>query len=497
MREKLSKDRKCDVNFPIAILGAGFSGIGTAIRLKKAGIQSFTIFERASQVGGTWRDNQYPGAACDVSSHVYSYSFEQNPNWSRGFSEAKEIQQYLLNLVEKWDLRRHLRLNAEVVSAHWDAGSGLWKLRLKQGEVVEARVIVSGVGGLVDPAYPDIKGLSRFSGEIFHTARWSEDIDLKDRRVAVIGTGASAVQVVPSIAPLVEKLSVFQRTPAWVMPKPDKIYSDREKRLLARFPFLLRMSRFIKYWMSEIFGPIVFLDSKRLSALGETASRKHLRKQVQDAELRAKLLPNFQFGCKRVLISNDYWRSFNRSNVELVVDPIGEITGAGVHTKDGRLHAVDAIVLATGFALGLATAPFKIEGKDGLQLADAWKNGAEAYKGVTVAGFPNFFMLMGPNTGPGHTSVLVYVEAQIDYTIQAIRALMKKNWKSVDVKKQVMERYNQGLQRRMKYMVWSSGCNSWYLSEDGKNHALYPGYAAEYVLRIRKFRPSQYEVAYF
>jgi cation diffusion facilitator CzcD-associated flavoprotein CzcO len=349
----------------------------------------------------------------------------------------------------------------------------------------------------VDPALPDIKGLHSFTGEIFHTARWNHDYDLTGRRVAVIGTGASAVQVVPSIAGQVEKLHVFQRTPAWVVPKRDKLYSERAKRFFSRFPLALRISRAIKYWLSELFGPIVFLDSRRLSKIGEVGSLAHLRAQVQNPELRAKLTPDFQFGCKRILISDDYWASFERENVELVTDPIEEIRSTGIETKDGTNRSVDAIVLATGFALGLAQAPFPVTGRGGRSLDEVWRDGAVAYKGMTVAGFPNWFILMGPNTGPGHTSVLVYTEAQIAHALQAIHKLRDEGLKYVDVRQAVQDRYNERLQGRMKHMVWSTGCNSWYLSEDGSNHSLYPGFAAEYVLRTRRFEPSDYEIASF
>jgi cation diffusion facilitator CzcD-associated flavoprotein CzcO len=477
---------------PIAIIGAGFAGIGMGIRLLKAGIRSFTIFERAGEIGGTWRDNTYPGAACDVPSHVYSYSFEPYPGWSRVFAESGEIQDYLLRVVDKWKLRPHLRLSTEIVEARFDEAQGSWLLTTGADETIRARVVVAAMGGLVDPALPDIKGLQGFAGEIFHTARWNHDYDLAGKRVGVIGTGASAVQVVPGIAREVASLSVFQRTPAWVMPKLDHRYSERAKRAFARFPLLLRTSRAVRYWLSELFGPMVFLDAPRLSRIGERASLAHLRRQVRDPELRAKLTPHFQLGCKRILISDDYWASFERENVHLITEPIAEIHRDGIETRDGVHHAVDAIVLATGFSVGLASAPFPIVGLTGRTLDDAWRGGAVAYKGMAVAGFPNWFILMGPNTGPGHTSVLVFTEAQIRHVAGAIRRLRDEGLRYLDVKQPVQDRYNLGIARRMRHMVWGSGCNSWYLSEDGSNHALYPGFAAEYALRTRRFRPSDY-----
>ncbi len=482
-------------DLPIAIVGAGFAGIGAAIRLLQAGIDSFTIFERAPEIGGTWRDNGYPGAACDVPSHAYSLSFEQNPGWTRRFSPSAEIQAYLLGLVEKWGLRSRLRLDTEIVAARFDEEEGQWTLESSRGESATARVVISCVGGLVDPALPEIEGLASFSGEIFHTARWNHACDLTGRRVAVIGTGASAVQVVPEIAPRVARLSVFQRTPAWVVPKLDRRYSERARRLFARFPLLLRASRFLQQAQAELQGPMIFLDSPRLSALGERMSLRHLRAQVADPALREKLRPRFQFGCKRILLSDDYWATFERPNVELVTEPIARIAPSGIETRDGARRELDAIVLATGFALGLANAPFRVIGRGGRSLDEAWSDGASAYKGMSVSGFPNWFILMGPNTGPGHTSVLLYTEAQIEHVLGAIRRLRGEGLRSIEVRREAQERWNAGIQGRMKHMVWSSGCKSWYLSEDGSNHSLYPGFATEYVLRTRRFDARDYLLA--
>jgi cation diffusion facilitator CzcD-associated flavoprotein CzcO len=313
----------------------------------------------------------------------------------------------------------------------------------------------------------------------------------------VIGTGASAVQVVPSIAPEVASLSVFQRTAAWVMPKQDKVYTERWKRTATRFPSVLHTSRLLKYWASELNGPFVFLDSKRLSKMAEHVGLQHLRRQVSDGDLRKKLTPDFEFGCKRVLISDEYLSTFERENVELVTDPIRWITNEGLETEDGALHEADVIVLATGFLLGLTSPPFRMFGIGGRSIEEAWSDGVSAYKGMTVSGFPNWFTIMGPNTGPGHTSVLVLAEAQMTHAVQAIKKIMREDIKYMDVRQDVQDRYNERLQARMKHMAWSSGCKSWYLSEDGKNHTLYPGFAAEYVLRSRKLRPQDYEITRF
>ncbi|HVN64514.1 MAG TPA: NAD(P)/FAD-dependent oxidoreductase, partial [Candidatus Binataceae bacterium] len=366
-----------------------------------------------------------------------------------------------------------------------------------KGDTVTARVVICAVGGLVDPAYPDIKGLKTFAGRMFHTARWDHSYDLTGKRVGVIGTGASAIQVVPSIAPQVKQLTVFQRTAAWVVPRSDHPYSERAKQMYARHPWRLNLSRLAIYWTTELFGPMIFLDAPKLSSLGEKMAIAHLHKQVKNPELRKKLTPNYQFGCKRVLVSDDYYATFARENVELATEHIEEICPAGIKTADGKLHELDAIVLATGFDLGLTHSPFPVTGRSGKSLDETWKNGAVAYKGMTVSGFPNWFILMGPNTGPGHTSVLVYTEAQIEHALGAIRKLMSNGVKFVDIRQDVQDRYNVGIQGRMKYMVWNSGCNSWYLSEDGSNHSLYPGFAAEYALRARHFKESDYEISHF
>jgi len=491
-----SADAPADLD--VAVIGAGFAGIGSGIQLKKNGFRSFRIFERALEVGGTWRDNTYPGAACDVPSHVYSFSFELNPDWSHQYSGAAEIQAYLVHCVEKYELRPHLELGTEIEEAVFDEARGRWTLTTGAGETVTARVVISGVGGLVDPAMPDIKGLEEFRGEIFHTARWNHDFDLAGRKVGVIGTGASAVQVVPSIAPEVEKLTVFQRTASWVVPRRDIRFSERTKERFRKHPWLMRALRTFLYTMSELFGgPAVVLNAPRFKRIFERQSLRHLEASVSDPEVREKLTPHFQFGCKRILISDDYWAAFDRPNVELETGAIERVHETGIRTKDGRDHELDVIVLATGFALGLASAPFPITGRGGRRLDDVWADGAHAYKGMTVSGFPNWFILMGPNTGPGHTSVLVYTEAQIRYAVQAIRTILERDLAWVDVRPDVQDRYNEQLQRRMPWTSWSSGCNSWYLSEGGRNNALFPGLASEYVLRARHFNPNEYRTARF
>ena len=479
-------------DFPIAIIGAGFAGIAMAIQLKRAGFTSFTIFERADEIGGTWRDNTYPGAACDVPSHAYSLSFEPNPDWSRKFSPASEIQGYLLGLVDKWRLRDHIRFSTAIERAVFDEDCGHWTLDTSAGDSFTARVVVSAVGGLVDPQWPGIPGLESFGGALFHTARWDHDYDLRGKRVAVVGTGASAVQVVPAIAPIVEHLHVYQRTPAWVMPKGDGEYDAQWRQRFRRHPWMLHLSRSFKYWTSELFGPMIYLDAPRLSARAERISLRHLEDQVKDPELRKKLTPDFQFGCKRVLVSDDYWSSFERDNVDLITGKIEAITPDGIRTSDGGQRSYDALICATGFEAGLAAAPFEIVGRGECSLAQQWADGARAYKGLAISGLPNWFVLMGPNTGPGHTSVLVFTEAQIRHAKGAIEAIRREDLRFIEVKREAQDRYNESLSRRMPRMVWSN-CRSWYLSEDGTNRTLYPGPAFEYVTRTSRFEPRDYE----
>lgn len=480
--------------FPIAIIGAGFAGIGMGIQLKKAGIHSFTIFERADEVGGTWRDNTYPGCACDVPSDVYSFSFELNPDWSRTFSQWDEIQDYLLACTDKHGLRDYLRLGVGIEDASFDEDRGIWVLRTSEGETFEARAVISGVGGLVDPSVPAIEGLENYTGDSFHTARWNHDVDLTGKRVGVIGTGASAVQVIPEVAKVAKNVTVFQRTPGWVLPKMERRVKARTKQLYRRAPLVQRAVRTAKYWFSELMGPLIFLDAPRLSGAVERLAGLYLDRTVKDPVTREKLRPDFQFGCKRILLTDEYYPAFNRDNVELVTSPIREVRSGSIQTQDDE-HDIDVLVLATGFKLGLAAAPFPIRGLGGRSLDDSWASGATAYKGISVAGFPNWFIMMGPNTGPGHTSVLVYTEAQIRHAIQAIQKMMAEDLKYVTVKQHVQDSYNEGIQARMKHMVWTSGsCNSWYLNADGSNHSLYPGYAAEYVMRVRNFEASDYEI---
>lgn len=481
--------------YDVIVVGSGFSGINMGISLKRVGFENFLILERAEDVGGTWRDNTYPGCACDVPSHLYSYSFEPNPDWSSVFSGSAEIQAYIQHCARKYGLDPHLRFGQDVVGARFDEDAGLWTLRTATNLTYTARVLVSAVGGLVTTAWPDIPGREAFLGPVMHTARWNHGIDLSGKRVAVIGTGASAIQVVPSIQPRVAQLNLFQRTAPWILPKFDRSLQASTKALFRRLPLAQRTLRNAILALSElVFAPMVILDSPLRKGL-ELLARNNLW-QVRDPALRRRLTPTFNIGCKRVLISSDYYPAVQQPNVEVVSDGIARFTAAGLRTTDGREFEVDAVIMATGFRVGIAEPPFEVHGLGGKSLAQLWSGpGAKAYKGVAISGMPNFFMMLGPNTGPGHTSVLIYTEAQAAYIAQAVQTLLDKDLRYLNVQTEVMHSYHRKLQARMRYTTWTSGCRSWYLDARGENHTLFPGLATEYALSLRRFKPDEYEAA--
>jgi cyclohexanone monooxygenase len=480
--------------YEVIIVGTGFAGLGTAIKLKQAGIHNFVILEKDDGVGGTWRVNNYPGAACDVQSHLYSFSFEQNPNWSRQFAEQKEILAYLEHCADKYELRPHLRCNVEVKRATFNEDSALWQLELSSGQKLSSRFLVSGCGGLSKPSYPRIAGLEGFQGDIFHTARWRHDVGLAGKKVAVIGTGASAIQVVPSIVDKVGQLKLFQRTPPWVMEKPDRAITATEKKAFARFPRLQTLARGRLY--SELEARVMgFVVAPKIMEVVEKRALSYMDEVVKDPVLRKRLTPSYRIGCKRVLMSNEYFQALQRPNAELVTDGIVEVRAHSIVTKDGQEHAVDAIILATGFQAADATSPFDLHGKGGLSLNEHWRDGAEAYKGTTVAGFPNFFILSGPNTGLGHSSMVYMIESQIQYAMEAILHARANGLASVDVQRGVQDQYNSELQQRMGKTVWATGgCTSWYTTASGKNTTLWPGFTFQFRKQTKQFDAENYEL---
>ncbi|VBB16015.1 alpha/beta hydrolase fold domain-containing protein [Burkholderia stabilis] len=461
------------------VIGAGFAGIGMAIALQRAGIHDFVIVERSHDVGGVWRDNSYPGAACDVPSHLYSFSFEPNPAWSHVFAPQPEIHAYLQHCARKYGLARHLRFGAEVERARYDEAHALWRVTLADGTTLSAAVLVSGTGQLSRPAMPDLPGIDTFRGRAFHSAHWDHDTPLAGKRVAVVGTGASAIQFVPAIAGDVQRLVVFQRSPAYVMPRPDRAYRPWEKALFRGLPWAMKLYRASIYLRYES-RAIAFT---RLHGLMDFAVgrpfRKLLARDVPSAALRERLTPDYPIGCKRILLSSDYLAAMSRDNVELVTQRIRRVTEDGIETADGAHHPVDAIIYGTGFAATAFLSPMRITGRDGLDLNDAWRRGAQAYLGLTVPGFPNFFMLYGPNTNLGHNSIVYMLESQIAHVMRCVLAMRRDGACAIDVDARRYRRFNADVQQRLAGSVWSS-CKSWYVDASGHNSTNWPGFTLTY-----------------
>ncbi|MCA9647336.1 MAG: NAD(P)/FAD-dependent oxidoreductase [Polyangiaceae bacterium] len=487
-----------EASHEVVIIGSGFSGIALAIRLRQAGFDDFVLLERDRELGGTWRDNQYPGAACDVPAHLYSLSFEAKPDWSRAFATAPEIQDYVLSVVEKHGLRQRTLFGTRVVGLTYDETDGTWLIRT-EGDAGErslrARLVVVACGGLSNPRFPDIPGAESFAGKLFHTARWDHDFDLKGKRVAVIGTGASAIQVVPAIADQVGELCVFQRTPPWVFPRNDREFSEAQKRYFTEHPRARRWMRNTIFAVTELMS-LGMVWRTPLRRVLERVCHEHRARQVPDLLLREKLTPNYPLGCKRMLLSDDYYPALCKSHVSVVTEPIVRVSPRGIITRDVRGRDLerefDVLIAATGFDVPVDTPAFPVLGAAGRSLHTEWAQGAEAYFGVSIAGFPNLAMLMGPNTGPGHTSVLVYTEAEIERVLAMLRHMRAETLKSMDVRPEVQARFNRGVQARMRFTNWTAGCNSWYLTKHGKNTSLWPGFASEYVLRARRFSASDF-----
>jgi len=478
----------------ILIIGAGFGGIGMGIGLRKAGFDDFVILEKAADLGGTWRDNRYPGCACDVPSPLYSFSYELNPDWSRLFAPQEEIWEYLRRCAAAYGIDRHIRYDSRVESVAWDDADRLWTVRTAEGKRYRTHAVVSGAGALHLPSYPDIAGIDEFAGESFHSSRWDSAADLTGKRVAVIGTGASAIQFVPAVAGQAARLTVFQRTPPWIQPRPDVAIPDRMRAVLRTVPGAARALRYAVYWGLET-RVLGFAVDLRLMAPMEELARMHLERQVSDPELRARLTPDYTIGCKRILVSSDYYPALQRPDVDLVTDPIARITPTGVVTADGTPHEADALVFATGFRVVDAATELNVSGRGGVKLKDAWAAGVEAHRGITVPGFPNFFMLLGPNTGLGHTSVVFMIEAQVQHVLSCLRIVSRQQAATIEATEPVTRKYNDSLQRRLRRAVWSAGgCRSWYLDDAGINRAIWPGFSFEYWVRTRRARRRDYEV---
>jgi cation diffusion facilitator CzcD-associated flavoprotein CzcO len=475
----------------VIVVGTGFSGLCMGVKLREAGEDDFLMLERANDVGGTWRDNTYPGCACDVPSHLYSFSFEANPEWSRMYAPQPEIYAYLRHCAKKYDLLRHVRFNTNLVGARYDEARAKWLVQSEDGRHFECDVLVSGMGGLSNPMVPDIPGLETFQGSTFHSATWNHGYDFTGKRVAVIGSGASAIQFVPQIAPLVDQLDYYQRTPAWVVPKDDRPLTDKEKADFRAHPYRQRLQRIKQYWLMEARFLAFKFKPEWMGLVAKVAKHK-IARAINDPAVRAKITPDYTPGCKRLLISNDYYPALGRTNVAVITEGIQAVTPRGVITRDGVERPADAIVFGTGFRVQDPIPPRTVFGRGGQDLAEVWKDGPEAYKGITVAGFPNFFILMGPNTGLGHNSMVFMIESQVRYVTEALKTMKERRIKALDVKPQAQRRFIDKIQEDLKSTVWSSGCKSWYLNDKGRNISLWPSFTFAYRLRTRSFDIAQY-----
>lgn len=480
-----------DMHVRILVIGAGFGGIAAGVGLKQAGQHSFLILERENDVGGVWRDNDYPGCACDVQSNLYSFSFAPNPHWSRHFSPQKEIHDYLRQCASTFGLTPHLRLGHEVIRMNWHEQQGLWEVQTNQG-VFHAQAVIGGFGSLSDPAIPRLSGIETFEGQVFHSANWPKHFDPRHKRVAVVGTGASAIQFIPAIQPQVQQMHVFQRTAPWVMPRHDGPVSQAVRRWYARLPWLQTLSRWRTYVQRESF--VLGFRHPAIMRIKQKAALKHLRAAVQDPQLRAKLTPDYTLGCKRILISNTYYPAMSRPNVEVITTGIQAIRPTGVVGSDGRLREVDAIIFGTGFQTKDLPFSHVIFNEQNQSLADHWAGNPRAYMGTTVHGFPNLFLLHGPNIGLGHTSVILMLEAQVAHMVEVLKLMRAKRVDIIEPSPQAQQRFVAEMEARIAGTVWTSGgCESWYLDATGKASSLWPTFTFSYMRRAKNVRAGDYQ----
>ncbi|NKX89981.1 flavin-containing monooxygenase [Nocardia coubleae] len=477
----------------IIIVGSGLSGVGAAVRLSQQGHTDFLVLERGPDVGGTWRVNTYPGAGCDVPSQLYSYSFALNPNWTRSFSPQAEIERYIRDVSERFGVRDKHIFDCEMTAARWNDTDGRWEIHTSRGQFT-ADVVVSAAGVLAEPNLPDIKGMSSFEGEIFHSARWNHESTLAGKRVAVIGTGSSAVQIIPSIAPEVASLDVYQRTATWVMPHLGRRYTAVERFAFRRIPGFQRLVRAMIYLLREIF--VVFQAKyPRAAVLLELVGRVKMFLEIRDPQVRRKVLPAHRLGCKRMLVSNRFYPALDRDNVDLVTDSIAEVRANSIVTEDGTEREVDAIVLCTGFQVSDSPTYNLYVGRDGRTLSEIGEaEGYRNYKGTTVANFPNLFFMLGANSGLNYTSLIYIMESQFRYLISALETMEQRGLRTVEVRKDAEEEYNRGIQRKMAKTVWATGgCRSWFLDSTGNNAVLWPDFSFRYRRQMRAFDLEAYQ----
>ncbi len=476
----------------ILIIGAGFAGLGMAVALKRAGFDRLTLLDRGTEVGGTWRDNTYPGCACDVPSHLYSYSFEPQFNWSRPYADQPQIFAYLKHIADKYGLRPHLRLGVEVLASRWIEARQVWQVQLGHGELLEGEVLVQAGGVLVKPSLPAFKGMEHFQGPVFHSARWRRDVELAGKRVALVGTGASAIQIAPELAAQARQLHIFQRSAPWVMPRNDQPYGPLTRWLYRWLPGLLRLNRWRIYAINELIT-LGFLGNAFIRHLMARNGLRHLREQLQDPGLVARATPVEEPGCKRVLVSDTWYPTLARPNVSLVTRGIERVTRQGIVTADGKLHEADVIILGTGFVTTDFASLMHIEGRHGQDLGRQWMQAARTHLGLASHGFPNLFFLLGPGTGLGSNSIVFMLEAQADYVVQAVRHIAREGV-VLDLKEDVQAASYAELQRRMKRTVWATGCTSWYQTPSGRIDTLWPDFSFNYWRRTRRFDPGVYDV---
>ncbi len=477
----------------VVVVGAGFSGLAMGIRLKQDGIDDFVILERAHEIGGTWYHNTYPGCMCDVPSHLYSLSFAPNPSWSRTYSPQAEIRAYLRRCADQFGIRPHLRTNVDVQAANWREDAGLWEIETSAGTFT-ATVLVSGMGPLNQPLVPDIPGLERFEGKTMHSARWDHDYELAGKRVASIGTGASAIQYVPEIRQEVERLYVFQRTAPWVMPHGDRPITNFERALYRRFPLLQRLVRGGVYTTRELLV-VGFAKEPRLMRVVEKLARTHIRRQISDPELVEKVTPDYTLGCKRILPSNRWYRALDESNVELVTTGIKEVREHSIVDRNGVERELDAIIFGTGFHVTDTPVAHQVRGREGKLISDVWQGSPRAYLGTAIPGFPNLFLLLGPNTALGHSSMIYMIESQVEHVARAIQAVERSGARTIEVRPQAHAEFNREVDRRMRGTVWNTGgCVSYYLDETGRNATLWPDWTWRFRHRAARFDTNAYSI---
>ena len=477
----------------VAVVGAGFGGVGAAVLLRRAGYEAVTVFERGERVGGVWHHNSYPGAACDVPSHLYEFSFAPNPRWSRRYAPQAEIQAYLEDVARSHGVLERIRTNTEVTEARFDEQRGRWILQTSAG-VQEADVLVTACGQLSVPKEPALAGLESFTGPAFHTARWRHDVDLEGKRVAVVGTGCSAIQVVPAIASTTAQLDVYQRSPGWTFPKTDFAYSPRAQRLFERYPALQRLDRAAVFAFMEL-GAAGMTSQRWLLAPFRAVARQQIHKAIKDPELRRKLTPSDELGCKRLMLTDEWYPTLNRPDVALVTEAIAEVTPTGIRTVDGAERPADVLVLATGFQSHGFVAPMEIVGREGRTLAEEWAQVARAYLGMSVPGFPNMFLLYGPNTNGGTGSVIYTIEAGVDHVIAALQELERADARAIEIRRDVAEQFDRELRAALQSTVWHTGCTSWYVDENGNDPSQWPWLWSAYRRRTAQLDPRAYELS--